>query len=104
MMPLPPYSQFAYILGSRSNLVGGAVFGAANLISSNSSDGVTLSDATTTNNSIRGNSIFGNSGAAIALNSSANLSIGAPSLASAALTTNTIISGNLTSFANDFPA
>ena len=86
--------------GARSNLVGGSVFGAANLISSNSADGVTLSGATTTNNSIRGNSIFGNSGAAIALNSSANLSIAAPSLTLATLATNTIISGNLTSFTN----
>ena len=86
--------------GARSNIVGGVVFGTANLISGNKSDGVTLSDSGTTNNTIRGNSIYSNSGVGIALNSSANHSAAAPSLTSAVLTTNTTVSGSLTSFTN----
>ncbi len=81
--------------GARSNLVGGVLAGAANLIAGNLSDGVTLSDASTTNNSVRANCILDNRGVAIALNSGANDSAPAPSLASAVLSLNTTVSGSL---------
>ncbi len=55
-----------------SNLIGGVTPGAANLISGNVYDGVAVYYSGTTNNTIRGNSIFGNTGSAIALFSGGN--------------------------------
>ena len=86
--------------GARSNLIGGLGFGAGNLIASNNSDGITLSDAATTNNSIRCNSMFGNHGSAIALNSSANRSTAVPFLFGDAQTTNCFVNGVITGLAN----
>ncbi len=79
------------------NQIGGTTPGTANLIASNSSEGVFVSDVAATNNSIRGNSIYGNSGAGIILYSSANRSAAAPILASAVLSNVLAISVNFTS-------
>ena len=86
--------------GALANQVGGIHRGEANLIAGNQADGVQMFDAATTNNIVRGNSIYGNNGAGIALYTGANLSSPAPSLTSAVLATNTAISGNLTSLGN----
>jgi large repetitive protein len=86
--------------GAVSNQIGGLSFGDANLISGNSSDGVQLADAATSNNVVRGNSIVGNAGAGIGLYSGANHSAIAPSLTGAALGTNTVVRGTLTSLAS----
>ena len=83
--------------GAVSNEVGGTTLGAANIIANNSSDGVQLVDAATTNNTIRGNSIFGNGGVGLALYNSANLSAAAPTLSNAVLTTNLSVTGGLAS-------
>jgi hypothetical protein len=85
---------------AQSNQIGGLTWGAANLIANNLSDGVQLYDATTTNNSVRANSIFGNTGVGIGVYTGANRSAAAPTLSTAVLTTNTTISGNLTSLAS----
>ena len=81
---------------ARSNQVGGATLGAANLIASNGTYGVVVFDTGTTNNSIAGNSIFGNGSAGIALVGD-NLSRPAPLLTSAVVGTNTVVNGMLTS-------
>lgn len=86
--------------GAFATSVGGINPGEANIIANNASDGVQMFDAFTMNNSVRGNSIYGNSGAGIALYTSANLSAPSPSLASAVLATDTTISGSLTSLSN----
>jgi hypothetical protein len=85
---------------AQSNQVGGISIGEANLIADNLLDGVQLSDATTTNNSVRGNSIFGNGGVGIGIDSGANNSQAAPMLTTVVLTTNTVVSGSLTSVAS----
>ena len=55
-------------LGSSwNNTVGGLAAGAANLIAFNASDGVYVSGSSATNNSVRRNSIFGNTGLGIDL-------------------------------------
>lgn len=79
--------------GATGNQIGGLNPGEANLIANNASDAVQLFDATTTNNTIRGNSAFGNSGVGIALYTGANLGFSPPTLTSAVLTTNIEISG-----------
>jgi parallel beta-helix repeat protein len=86
--------------GAQLNQVGGVNAGEANVIANNQSDGVQLFDPSTMNNAIRGNSIFGNNGTGIALYNGANLSSPSPSLTSAVLTTNTTVSGSLSSLAN----
>ena len=93
------YAGLALYNAAQSNLIGGLAFAAANLIASNASDGLQMFDAPTTNNTVRGNSIFGNSGVGIALYTSANRSAPAPTLTSAVLTTNTTISGSLSDLA-----
>jgi hypothetical protein len=96
--PLPNvYAGVVIFGGAVSNQVGGTTLGAANIIADNSSDGVQLFDAATTNNSIRGNSIFGNAGVGVALYTGANLSAAAPTLNNAVLTTNLSVTGGLTS-------
>ncbi len=85
---------------TQSNQIGGIAIGDANLIADNLLDGVQLFDATTTDNSVRGNSIYGNGGSGIGVYSGANSSQAAPSLTSAVLTTNTVVSGSLTSIAS----
>lgn len=94
------YAGVIMIFGAVSNHIGGVTVGAANLIAGNASDGVQLSDLTTTNNSVRGNSIFGNSGAGIGLYNSANRSVVAPALSSAVLTTETTVTGSYNGAAN----
>ena len=85
---------------ARDNQIGGTAPGAANLIASNLSDGVALFDAATTNNSVRGNSIFGNAGVGIGQYTGSEHSEAAPVLSSATLGTNTIVSGSLTSLSS----
>jgi titin len=85
---------------ARSNQIGGTTLGSANLIASNASDGVQVFDAGSTNNSIRGNSIFGNAGIGIGLYNNSNKSRPAPSLSSAVLGTNLTVGGMLTSSSN----
>ena len=80
--------------GAQSNLVGGTASGAANLISGNSGDGVLVSDTATTNNTIRGNSIFSNAGNAIGLYNTGNRNLAAPSLSTVVVGTNTLITGS----------
>jgi len=81
------------------NQIGGTAPGAANLIAFNAFDAIDLFDSSTTNNSIRGNSIFGNGGG-IVLISGANGSANAPSLSSAVVATNTTVSGTLSGLAS----
>lgn len=88
------YAAAVFYAGAQSNLFGGVTPGAANLISGSTGDGVELYDANTTNNTIRGNSIFNNAYGAIGLYNSANLSLAAPTLSSTVVTTNTTISGS----------
>ena len=93
------YVGLVMFAGAQSNLVGGIAPGAANLISASTSDGIQLFNANTTNNTIRGNSIFGNSGNAIGLYNPgdvANLNLAAPTLATAVVTTNTTVTGTYT--------
>lgn len=82
---------------ARSNLVGGTSAGNANLIAGNGTDGVQMWDTGTTNNAIRGNSIFGNAGLGIALNVGANNTQAPPVLVSAVASNFTRITGSLTS-------
>jgi parallel beta-helix repeat protein len=77
--------------GANSNVIGGVTLGAANLISGNAGDGLQAVDST--NNTIRGNSIFNNSGLAITLYNGANNLLTAPTLSSAIVGTNTTVSG-----------
>ena len=58
-------NEFAGVViddGSASNIVGGVIAGAGNLIANNYGPGVALYQSNTTNNAIRGNSIFNNYG------------------------------------------
>jgi hypothetical protein len=93
------YVGIVMFAGAQSNLVGGVTPGAANLISASTGDGIQLFNVNTTNNAIRGNSIFGNSGNAIGLYNPgdvANLNLAAPNLATAVVTTNTTVTGTYT--------
>jgi hypothetical protein len=85
-----------------SNLVGGTSLGAANLIAGNLGGGIALYYTNTSNNVLRGNSIFGNSSFGMGVYQSANQSASesAPALTAAAVTTNTTISGALNSLPN----
>lgn len=94
------YAGVALFAGAVSNQIGGVSFGAANLISGNTFDGVQMFDAATSNNTVRGNSMVSNSGAGLVLFSSANRSAAAPALTSAVLGTNTVVRGTLTSLAS----
>jgi hypothetical protein len=98
---VPNGGSGVFLAGSaQSNLIGGTTFGSPNTIASNSFYGIELGDAATSNNTLRANSIYGNGANSISLSGGANRSATAPSLTSATLTTNTTISGSLTSFAN----
>ena len=94
------YTGIALWGGAVGNQIGGTNFGDANLIVSNQSSGIHLFDAGTTNNTVRGNSLYGNTGDSLALYNNANRNVAAPILASAVTTTSTTVSGNLTSLAN----
>ncbi len=91
------FAGIAIYDAARSNQVGGTAAGNANLISANGSDGVQLFDAATTNNSIRGNSIFNNTGLGIALYSTANNTQAAPVIGSAVVSNITRVVAELTS-------
>jgi parallel beta-helix repeat protein len=80
--------------GATSNLIGGTTIGAANLISGNLLGGVQVAFAGATNNVIRGNSIYNNNGSGIAIYSTGNNELAAPTLTSAVVTTNLTINGN----------
>ena len=80
------------IYEASSNLVGGVFPGAANIICGSAYVGAQV-DWYATNNTIRGNSIFGNLGGAFAMYSGGNNGLLAPSLTSAVVTTNTAVSG-----------
>jgi hypothetical protein len=78
-----------------SNLVGGVAIGDANVIAGSVYVGVQVAYFAP-NNTIRGNSIFGNAGGAIAIYSGGNNGLAAPVLAAAAVFTNTVVSGTYT--------
>ena len=63
---------------SRSNLIGGSISGAANVIAGNGKDGVSLFHPGTTANTISQNSIYFNAGRGISLADGANNSIDPP--------------------------
>jgi titin len=90
------FAGVAVFNGAQSNTIGGLAFAAGNIIASNLSDGIQFWD-TTSNNTARANSIFGNSGIGIVLYNGGNLSAASPALSSAAVTTSTSISGTLMS-------
>ncbi|MFO1475410.1 MAG: M12 family metallopeptidase [Verrucomicrobiota bacterium] len=94
------FSGVSLFDGAHDNQVGGASPAAANLVAGNSDDGIQLFDATTTNNAVRANSIYGNGGNSLALYSSANQSAAPPALASATVGTNTVVTGSLASLPN----
>jgi len=83
--------------GALSNQLGGVTVAAGNFIADNLSDGVQMYDAATAQNAVRGNSVFGNAGLGIALNTGANNSAAAPMLRQAILTTSLTVTGNLAS-------
>jgi len=108
--PVPnTYAAVALYGGSTSNWIGGTFPGAANLIANSSAEGVLISDASTSNNTVRGNSVFSCKYSAIALYNGANNNAASPALATATTTTNCIITGSFkgaagTSYLIDFYA
>jgi len=58
----------ALFVGATNNLIGGTTAGTGNLIASNLFAGIAVFQSNTTNNSFRGNSIYGNGGIGIDLN------------------------------------
>jgi titin len=88
------YCAILLYTNAADNLIGGVTLGAANLICGSTADGVQVIDAGTTNNTIRGNSIFNSAYNAIGLYDGGNQSLAAPTLSSAVVTTNTVISGS----------
>jgi parallel beta-helix repeat protein len=83
------------IYEASSNLLGGVGPGAANIICGSPYVGVQV-DWDATNNTIRGNSIFGNTYGAISEYSDGNNDLASPTLISAVVTTNTVVSGSYT--------
>jgi hypothetical protein len=95
-----PWAGIAIWGGARSNLIGGAATGYANLIVSNGSEGVALYDAATFGNQIQGNSFLGNGWYGIGVYGGANAQRNAPTLTSATLGNGTTITGSLGSSSN----
>ena len=62
------YANVFLQLGATNNVIGGTGVGAGNVIAFSGGAGVVLLNANTTNNTIRGNSIFSNGGLGIDLN------------------------------------
>jgi len=75
-----------------SNLLGGVTPGAANIIAGSPNAGVQVAFSAT-NNTIRGNSIFGNLGGATTIYSGGNNGLAAPALTLATVGTNTVVTG-----------
>jgi parallel beta-helix repeat protein len=98
--PIPNNAGINLWGGAVSNQIGGLAPGTANLVAGNLTEGVSLQDAGTTNNSVRGNSIFDNAGRGLVLYKSANGSAISPTLFSAVLSTNTTVSGLLLGLPN----
>jgi len=100
--------------GATSNFIGGTSPGAGNVIAFSSVKGVLLFDSATTNDAIRGNSIFGNtnlgidlSNAGVILNDTGDADTGPNNLQNYPVITNafglgtaTVVTGNLNSLAN----
>jgi titin len=86
--------------GATANQIGGTTPGAANLVAFNFGGGILLDNVNTTNNVVRGNSVFSNINTGLALYDGANLSAAAPALSTAAVSINTSASGSLTGRAN----
>lgn len=100
-IPIPnAYSGVSLFNAASGNQVGGLALGTPNLIAGNTYDGVQIFDGSSSDNAVRANSVFGNGGNGIILYDDSNLAQAAPSLSSAVLTTNTTITGNLTSNPN----
>ncbi len=88
------YDDIICFSSASSNTIGGITLGAANIIASSKSYyGVRINDASCTNDTIRGNSIFSNNFGGISLNGAGNNLLAAPAISSAVVTTNTAVSG-----------
>ncbi|MEO5917885.1 MAG: M12 family metallopeptidase [Luteolibacter sp.] len=85
---------------SQSNVVGGTVSGAANVITGNSGRGISLFDSTSYGQTFQRNSIFGNGGQPVGLFDGSNHGQAKPVLNTAVLATGTTVTGSLTSTAN----
>jgi hypothetical protein len=100
-IPVPNKGAGVELLsGAVSNLIGGISPGAANFIAGNMAGGVLIHHAVTTDNTARGNSIFDNAGLGLIVYDSANAGINPPTLLSAALSTNLLVSGILVGLPN----
>jgi hypothetical protein len=88
------------IYEASSNLVGGVFPGAANIICGSPYVGVQV-DWYATNNTIRGNSIFGNLYGAFAMYQGGNNGLATPTLSAVVVTTNTAVSGSYTGAAGE---
>lgn len=88
------------IYEASSNLVGGVFPGAANIVCGSPYVGVQV-DWSATNNTIRGNSIFGNLYGAFAMYAGGNNGLVAPTPASAVVSTNTVVSGSYSGTAGE---
>jgi hypothetical protein len=95
------YDNVEIQLGATGNLIGGIGTGARNVIAFSGGAGVILYNAGTTNNSIRGNSIFSSGGLGIDLTDTANDLQNSPVITNAyGYAASTIISGTLNSLPN----
>ncbi len=93
------FANVVMLGGATGNLIGGA--GSGNVIAFAGSPGVALYDAGTTNNSVRGNSIFSNGGKGIDLTGVANDLQASPVITNAFGTgTSTVVQGKLNSTAS----
>jgi titin len=94
-------ANVALLGGATGNFIGGTSAGAGNVIAFAGNPGVALYDASTKNNSIRGNSIFSNGGKGIDLTGVGNDLQSSPVITNAFGTgTNTVVQGKLSSTAN----
>jgi len=93
------FSGIGIFSDASSNSIGGTTAGTSNLITGNAGDGIQIGlDAI--QNSIRGNSIFNNTGAGITLFDLGNNELPAPVLSAATLNLVTQVQGNLSSSVN----
>ena len=85
---------------SSNNTIGGSGAGQGNIIAFNTNDGVLITDPTTDDNAVRGNSIYANGGKGIDLNSTGNFQQTFPTLG-AAQGSSTEITGTFMGVANE---